>query len=72
MKYLIRIFTKDDENVMKEYCFDTLPYTPNIGETLTVGNTPYKILNIVSSFDSLELERNDRFMIDYTVEEIEW
>ena len=71
MKYLIRIFTEDDENVMKEYCFDTLPYTPNIGETLTVGNTPYKILNIVSSFDSLYPMKN-RFMIDYFVEETGW
>lgn len=69
MKYLIRIFTEDDENVMKEYCFDTLPYTPNIGETLTVFDVPYKILNIVSSFDSLNPYR---FMIDYFVEETGW
>ena len=72
MKYLIRIFTEDDENVMAEYHFDTMPYMPNIGETITVGDTPYKILDIVSSFDSLELGRNDRFMIDYTVEEVHW
>lgn len=71
MKYLIRIFTEDDENVMKEYHFDTLPYTPNIGETIIVGNTPYKILNIVSSFDSLYPMKN-RFMIDYFVEETGW
>lgn len=70
-KYLIRIFTEDDENVMAEYHFDALPYTPNIGETITVNKTPYKILDIVSSFDSLHPMKN-RFMINYFVEETGW
>lgn len=72
MKYLIRIFTEDDENVMAEYHFDTLPYTPNIGETITVNKTPYKILDIVSSFDELGNIYGPEFMIDYTVEEVDW
>lgn len=71
MKYLIRIFLEDNEDVMVEYHFDTLPYMPNIGETITVNKIPYKILDIASSFDSLYPMKN-RFMIDYFVEETGW
>lgn len=72
MKYLIRIFTEDDENVMAEYHFDTMPYMPNIGETITVKGGFYKILSILSSFDRLGDIDGTEFMIDYTVEEVDW
>lgn len=72
MKYLIRIFTKDDENVKARYYFETLPFMPRIGEILTIKNTPYRVLDIVFSFDNTLNEEGIEFMIDYTVEETEW
>lgn len=69
MKYLIRLFLEADEKVYETYEFDHLPYMPRIGETITVGDMPCEVMEIISSFDKLS---NGQFMIDYTIREVSW
>ena len=67
MKYLIRLFRYNEEEVFEEYEFDHLPYMPRIGETLSVGDIFYIVTEISSGFDQLS---NGQFMIDYTIREV--
>lgn len=69
MKYLIRIFIEADDKVFETYEFDHLPYMPRVGETITVDDVPYKVMEIISSFDQLN---DGRFVIDYMLHEVEW
>ena len=69
MKYLIRLFTSEDEPVFKMYEFEQLPYMPRIGEEMTVYDVPYIVTAISSSFDQLS---DGQFMIDYTIREVCW
>ena len=69
MKYLIRLFLEADSQVYETYEFDHLPYMHRIGETITVGETPCEVMEIISSFDQLS---NGQFMIDYTIREVCW
>lgn len=68
MKYLIRLFLEADEKVYETYEFDHLPYMPRIGETITVGDMPCEVMEIISSFDQLS---NGQFMVDYMLHEVE-
>lgn len=69
MKYLIRIFVYNEEEVFAEYEFDHLPYMPRVNEIMTVEDVPYVVTEIVSSFDQLS---NEQFIIDYTIREVSW
>lgn len=69
MKYLIRLFQYNEEEVFTEYEFDHLPYMPRVNEIMTVENVHYVVTEIVSSFDQLS---DGQFMIDYTICEVCW
>lgn len=69
MKYLIKLFQYNEDEVFTEYEFDHLPYMPRIGEIMTVDDVPYVVTEIISSFDQLS---NGQFMIDYTIREVSW
>ena len=69
MKYLIRIFVYNEEEVFTEYEFEHLPYMPRVNEIMTVEYVPYVVTEIISSFDQLS---NGQFMIDYTIREVSW
>lgn len=69
MKYKIRLFQYNEDEIFTEYEFDHLPYMPRINEIMTVDNIPYVVTEIISSFD----QRSDgQFMIDYTIREVCW
>lgn len=67
MKYIIRLFRYNENEVYEQYKFDHLPYIPRIGEEMTVYNVPYIVTAISSSFDQLS---DGQFMIDYTIREV--
>ena len=67
MKYKIRLFQYNEDEVFTEYEFDHLPYMPRIGENMIVDDIPYVVTEIVSSFDQLS---DGQFMIDYTIREV--
>lgn len=67
MKYKIRLFQYNEDEVFTEYEFDHLPYMPRIGEEMTVYDVPYIVTAITSSFDRLS---DGQFMIDYTIREV--
>lgn len=67
MKYKIRLFQYNEDEVFTEYEFDRLPYMPRIGEEMTVYDVPYIVTAITSSFDQLS---DGQFMIDYTIREV--
>lgn len=67
MKYKIRLFQYNEDEVFTEYEFDHLPYMPRINEIMTVDDVPYVVTEIVSSFDQLS---DGQFMIDYTIREV--
>lgn len=69
MKYKIRLFQYNEDEVFTEYEFDHLPYMPRVNEIMTVGDVPYVVTEIVSSFDQLS---DGQFMIDYTIREVCW
>lgn len=69
MKYLIRLFQYNENEVFTEYEFDHLPYMPRVNEIMTVGDVTYVVTEIVSSFDQLS---DGQFMIDYTIREVSW
>lgn len=69
MKYLIRLFQYNENEVFTEYEFDHLPYMPRVNEIMTVENVHYVVTEIVSSFDQLS---DGQFMIDYTICEVCW
>ena len=69
MKYLIRLFRYNENEVFEEYEFDHLPYMPRIDENMIVDDVPYVVTEIVSSFDQLN---NGQFIIDYTIREVRW
>ena len=69
MKYLIRLFQYNEDEVFTEYEFEHLPYMPRVNEIMTVEDVPYVVTEIVSSFDQLS---NGQFMIDYTIREVSW
>lgn len=69
MKYLIRLFTSEDEPVFKMYEFEQLPYMPRIGEIIDVFDSPYEVTKICSSFERLN---DGEFMIDYIIREVCW
>lgn len=69
MKYLIRLFQYNENEVFTEYEFDHLPYMPRVNEIMTVDDVPYVVTEIISSFDQLS---NGQFMIDYTIREASW
>lgn len=69
MKYLIRLFLYNENEVFTEYEFDHLPYMPRIGENITIDDELYIVTEITSSFDKLNTEQ---FMIDYTIREVSW
>lgn len=67
MKYIIRLFQYNEDEVYEQYEFDHLPYIPRIGEEMTVYDVPYIVTAISSSFDQLS---DGQFMIDYTIREV--
>lgn len=67
MKYKIRLFQYNEDEVFTEYEFDHLPYMPRINEIMTVDDVSYVVTEIVSSFDQLS---DGQFMIDYTIREV--
>lgn len=67
MKYKIRLFQYNEDEVFTEYEFDHLPYMPRINEIMTVDNISYVVTEIISSFDQLS---DGQFMIDYTIREV--
>ena len=67
MKYLIRIFVYNEEEVFAEYEFDHLPYMPHVNEIMMVDDVSYVVTEIISSFDQLS---NGQFMIDYIIREV--
>lgn len=67
MKYKIRLFQYNEDEVFTEYEFDHLPYMPRVNEIMTVDDVPYVVTEIVSSFDQLS---DGQFMIDYTIREV--
>ena len=69
MKYLIRLFQYNENEVFTEYEFDHLPYMPRVNEIMIVDDVPYVVTEIISSFDQLS---NGQFMIDYTIREVSW
>lgn len=69
MKYKIRLFQYNEDEVFTEYEFDHLPYMPRVNEIMTVDNIPYVVTEIISSFDQLS---GGQFMIDYTIREVCW
>ncbi len=69
MKYLIRLFQYNENEVFTEYEFDHLPYMPHVNEIMTVDDVPYVVTEIISSFDQLS---NGQFMIGYTIREVSW
>lgn len=69
MKYLVRLFQYNEDEVFTEYEFEHLPYMPRVNEIMTVEDVPYVVTEIVSSFDQLS---NGQFMIDYTIREVSW
>ena len=69
MKYKIRLFQYNEDEVFTEYEFDHLPYMPRINEIVTVDDIPYVVTEIISSFDQLS---DGQFMIDYTIREVSW
>ena len=69
MKYLIRLFQYNEDEVFTEYEFEHLPYMPRVNEIMTVEDVPYVVTEIISSFDQLS---NGQFMIDYTIREVSW
>ena len=69
MKYKIRLFQYNEDEVFTEYEFDHLPYMPRVNEIMTVDNIPYVVTEINSSFDQLS---DGQFMIDYTIREVCW
>ena len=69
MKYLIRLFQYNEDEVFTEYEFEHLPYMPRVNEIMTVEDVPDGVTDIVSSFDQLS---NGQFMIDYTIREVSW
>lgn len=69
MKYKIRLFQYNEDEVFKEYEFDHLPYMPRVNEIMTVDDVPYVVTEIISSFDQLS---DGQFMIDYTIREVSW
>ena len=69
MKYLIRLFQYNENEVFTEYEFDHLPYMPRVNEIMTVDDVPYVVTEIASSFDQLS---NGQFMIGYTIREVSW
>lgn len=69
MKYKIRLFQYNEDEVFTEYDFDHLPYMPRVNEIMTVDDIPYVVTEIISSFDQLS---DGQFMIDYTIREVYW
>ena len=69
MKYKIRLFQYNEDEVFTEYEFDHLPYMPRVNEIMTVDNIPYVVTEITSSFDQLS---DGQFMTDYTIREVCW
>lgn len=69
MKYLVRLFQYNEDEVFTEYEFEHLPYMPRVNEIMTVDDVPYVVTEIISSFDQLS---NGQFMIDYTIREVSW
>lgn len=69
MKYKIRLFQYNEDEVFTEYDFDHLPYMPRVNEIMTVDDIPYVVTEIISSFDQLS---DGQFMIDYTIREVCW
>lgn len=69
MKYKIRLFQYNEDEVFTEYEFDHLPYMPRINEIMTVDDIPYVVTEIISSFDQLS---DGQFMIDYIIREVCW
>ena len=69
MKYKIRLFQYNEDEVFTEYEFDHLPYMPRINEIVTVDYIPYVVTEIISSFDQ---PSDGQFMIDYTIREVSW
>lgn len=67
MKYKIRLFQYNEDEVFIEYEFDHLPYMPRINEIVTVDDIPYVVTEIISSFDQ---PSDGQFMIDYTIREV--
>lgn len=67
MKYKIRLFQYNEDEVFTEYEFDHLPYMPRVNEIMTVDDVPYVVTEIISSFDQLS---DGQFMIDYTIREV--
>lgn len=67
MKYKIRLFQYNEDEVFIEYEFDHLPYMPRVNEIITVDDVPYVVTEIISSFDQLS---DGQFMIDYTIREV--
>ena len=61
MKYLVRLFQYNEDEVFTEYEFEHLPYMPRVNEIMTVEDVPYVVTEIVSSFDQLS---NGQFMIN--------
>ncbi len=64
MKYIIRLFRYNEDEVYEQYEFDHLPYMPRIGEEMTVYDVPYIVTGVSSSFDQIN---DGQFMIDYTI-----
>lgn len=69
MKYKIRLFQYNEDEVFTEYEFDHLPYMPRVNEIMTVDDVPYVVTEIASSFDQLS---DGQFMVDYTIREVSW
>lgn len=67
MKYKIRLFQYNEDEIFTEYEFDHLPYMPRVNEIITVDDVSYVVTEIVSSFDQLS---DGQFMIDYTIREV--
>ena len=69
MKYLVKLFQYNEDEVFTEYEFEHLPYMPRVNEIMTVEDVPYVVTEIISSFDQLS---NGQFIIDYTIREVSW
>lgn len=69
MKYRIRLFQYNEDEVFTEYEFDHLPYMPRIGENIIIDDVCYVVTEVYSSFDQLS---DGQFMIDYTIREVYW
>lgn len=72
MKYTLRFFTHhgDEEELLKAYEFDSMPYIPRKKDLISIDEEPYLVRRVATDYEDKENQWFEIMMdrLDYTKE----